>query len=138
MYDRVMLLFLYKYSIISFKFCTYNFRNEIKKPPEMPGDDGRVSDYVPYEDTLALTKWRQAIGAATSSSQLAVCVNQLERCIAWEKSPMKVVCTCTCIGLLVCIRQNSEENYYSQIHLMEILLIFTNNVNMSTWNVHVQ
>ena len=72
----------------------------------MSGDDSRVSDYVPYEDTMALTKWRQAISAATSSSQLAVCVNQLEmHCLGEEphESGMYMYWAC---------RQNSKESYY--------------------------
>ena len=45
----------------------------------------------PAEEPAALLRWRNAVSTATSSSQLGVCMNQLERCIAWEKSPMKVV-----------------------------------------------
>ena len=109
--ERLLYMYMYdKRLCCCTKLClsleTYNFRNEIKRPPETAGDDGRASDYVPYEDTMALTKWRQAISAATSSSQLAVCVNQLERCIAWEKSPMKVVCT---LQYLYANRQTFEE-----------------------------
>lgn len=55
---------------------------------------------IPVEEPLALLKWRSAVSSASSSSQLGVCMNQLERCIAWEKSPMKVVkytYTCTCM-----------------------------------------
>ncbi len=33
-----------------------------------------------------LLKWRNAVEAATSASQLAVCLSQLECCICWEKS----------------------------------------------------
>lgn len=62
---------------------------------------------MPVEEPLALLKWRNAVSSASSSSQLGVCMNQLERCIAWEKSPMKVVSTCnkyfgitcTCLSL---------------------------------------
>ena len=45
------------------------------------------------DEPAALLKWRDAVSSSTSSSQLGVCMNQLERCIAWEKSPMKVVST---------------------------------------------
>ena len=85
----------------------------------MPSDDSKSSDCVSYEDTVALAKWRQAVSAATSSSQLAVCVNQLEKCIAWEKSPMKVVCTCTCTDTIHTYieESNSEVSYYIIISL---------------------
>ncbi len=38
-----------------------------------------------------LQMWRTAVERATSASQLAVCMSQLERCITWEKSSSVVV-----------------------------------------------
>ena len=45
----------------------------------------------PAPECIALVKWRNCISHSVTISQLAVCLNQLEKCIAWEKSPMKVV-----------------------------------------------
>jgi len=44
--------------------------------------------------TRDLNSWRSAVSNATSAAQLSVYVTQLVRCIAWEKSIMKVVCGC--------------------------------------------
>ena len=41
--------------------------------------------------TRDLNSWRTAVNNATSAAQLSLCVAQLVRCIAWEKSIMKVV-----------------------------------------------
>lgn len=38
-----------------------------------------------------LQMWRTAVEKATSASQMAVCMSQLERCITWEKSSSVVV-----------------------------------------------
>ncbi len=38
-----------------------------------------------------LQMWRTAVERATSASQLAVCMSQLERSITWEKSSSVVV-----------------------------------------------
>ena len=43
---------------------------------------------LPSEELL---KWRSAVEVATSASQLAVCLSELERCITWEKSSSVVV-----------------------------------------------
>ena len=45
------------------------------------------------EDDVApgLGRWRNAVAAATSASQLCLCLGMLENCIAWDKSIMKVV-----------------------------------------------
>ena len=56
------------------------------------GSDESGKEITSAEEPLALTKWRTAVGDAKSASQLAVCMNELEKNIAWEKSPMKVVC----------------------------------------------
>ncbi|XP_072019979.1 LOW QUALITY PROTEIN: bromodomain adjacent to zinc finger domain protein 2B-like [Amphiura filiformis] len=46
------------------------------------------------EDDIApgLVRWRNAVAAATSASQLCLCLGMLENCIAWDKSIMKVFC----------------------------------------------
>jgi len=41
--------------------------------------------------TRELTSWRAAVSNATSASQLYLYLGQLHRCVAWEKSIMKVV-----------------------------------------------
>ena len=38
-----------------------------------------------------LLSWRRAVGVVSSASQLAVCMSELEVCIAWEKSNTIVV-----------------------------------------------
>ena len=43
------------------------------------------------EQDSFLAQWKQAVAMATSASQLSVCMVQLERSIAWEKSLLKVV-----------------------------------------------
>ena len=42
--------------------------------------------------TIQLTRWRKAVKEATSASQLSICIEQLDSCIAWDKSIMKVIC----------------------------------------------
>ena len=41
--------------------------------------------------TEKLLKWRRAVKDALSASQLALCMCELERCVAWEKSSTIVV-----------------------------------------------
>ncbi|KAH3703124.1 hypothetical protein DPMN_078153 [Dreissena polymorpha] len=41
---------------------------------------------------IGLQMWRIAVATATSPAQLMLCVVQLNQCIAWEKSIMKVLC----------------------------------------------
>lgn len=50
----------------------------------------------------ALLMWRRAVERATSASQLAVCMNQLETCVSWEKSNAVVVS----INIIMCIWTN--------------------------------
>ena len=57
----------------------------VVRPPPPP----RPS--LPALPTPKLVRWREAVVRVTSASQLAVCVNVLDRCIAWEKSATKVV-----------------------------------------------
>ena len=49
-------------------------------------------DSAPLElPTEKLLRWRRAAKDAMSASQLALCMCELERCIAWEKSTTIVV-----------------------------------------------
>ena len=43
------------------------------------------------EATTQLLRWRGAVARAASAAQLNLCLVQLHKCIAWEKSIMKVV-----------------------------------------------
>uniref|UniRef100_A0A673J353 Bromodomain adjacent to zinc finger domain protein 2B-like n=1 Tax=Sinocyclocheilus rhinocerous TaxID=307959 RepID=A0A673J353_9TELE len=61
------------------------------------------------EEDLApgLRQWRKALGEVRSASQLSLCLQQLHKSIAWEKSIMKVYCQICCKGdneelLLLC------------------------------------
>lgn len=72
----------YYWKLILF-FRRYNVKQETTDEANQPPS--------PPEEPIALIKWRDAISQASSTSQLAVYMNQLEKCIAWEKSPMKVV-----------------------------------------------
>jgi len=55
--------------------------------------------------TRDLSSWRSAVNNATSAAQLSLYVAQLVRCIAWEKSIMKVVssvCFVAILGWIAC------------------------------------
>ncbi|XP_073080135.1 bromodomain adjacent to zinc finger domain protein 2B-like isoform X2 [Manis javanica] len=53
--------------------------------PSTSGDDDRIEeDIVP-----GLRVWRRALSAARSAAQVALCIQQLQKSIAWEKSTMK-------------------------------------------------
>uniref|UniRef100_A0A8C2B4W7 Bromodomain adjacent to zinc finger domain 2B n=1 Tax=Cyprinus carpio TaxID=7962 RepID=A0A8C2B4W7_CYPCA len=56
------------------------------------------------EEDLApgLKQWRKALGEVRSASQLSLCMQQLHKSIAWEKSIMKVFCQ-------ICCRSDNEE-----------------------------
>lgn len=41
-----------------------------------------------------LLSWQRAVGMVSSASQLAVCMSELEMCVAWEKSNTIVVSVC--------------------------------------------
>ena len=45
-------------------------------------------DEVPQQ----LERWRRTVNESRTPAQLALCLTQLERCIAWEKSIMRVFC----------------------------------------------
>lgn len=61
-------------------------------PP--PGEEEVPMDAVSMESEITprLRTWRQALDRCRSASQLALCLLQLERAIAWEKSIVKVTC----------------------------------------------
>lgn len=51
-------------------------------------DDSDADEETATKD---LSLWRSAVASATSSAQLCLYTMQLNKCIAWEKSIMKVV-----------------------------------------------
>ncbi|KAG8432359.1 hypothetical protein GDO86_016848 [Hymenochirus boettgeri] len=56
------------------------------------------------EDDIApgLKVWRKALSAARSAAQVSLCIQQLQKSIAWEKSIMKVFCQ-------ICRKGDNEE-----------------------------
>uniref|UniRef100_A0A672JW25 Bromodomain adjacent to zinc finger domain protein 2B-like n=1 Tax=Sinocyclocheilus grahami TaxID=75366 RepID=A0A672JW25_SINGR len=70
--------------------------------PARADGDGAEEDLAP-----GLRQWRKALGEVRSASQLSLCLQQLHKSIAWEKSIMKVYCQICCKGdneelLLLC------------------------------------
>uniref|UniRef100_A0A671S388 Bromodomain adjacent to zinc finger domain protein 2B-like n=1 Tax=Sinocyclocheilus anshuiensis TaxID=1608454 RepID=A0A671S388_9TELE len=70
--------------------------------PARADGDGAEEDLAP-----GLRQWRKALSEVCSASQLALCLQQLHKSIAWEKSIMKVYCQICCKGdneelLLLC------------------------------------
>nr|XP_038961255.1 bromodomain adjacent to zinc finger domain protein 2B isoform X20 [Rattus norvegicus] len=66
--------------------------------PSISGDgDGVEEDIAP-----GLRVWRRALAEARSAAQVALCIQQLQRSIAWEKSIMKVYCQ-------ICRKGDNEE-----------------------------
>ncbi|XP_006766516.1 PREDICTED: bromodomain adjacent to zinc finger domain protein 2B isoform X1 [Myotis davidii] len=66
--------------------------------PSISGDgDGIEEDIAP-----GLRVWRRALTDARSAAQVALCVQQLQKSIAWEKSIMKVYCQ-------ICRKGDNEE-----------------------------
>jgi hypothetical protein len=55
-------------------------------------------DEVPQQ----LERWRRTVNESRTLAQLALCLTQLERCIAWERSIMRVFCE-------ICNSDNDEE-----------------------------
>jgi len=55
-------------------------------------------DEVPQQ----LERWRRTVNESRTPAQLALCLTQLERCIAWERSIMRVFCE-------ICNSDNDEE-----------------------------
>nr|XP_033802053.1 bromodomain adjacent to zinc finger domain protein 2B isoform X3 [Geotrypetes seraphini] len=66
--------------------------------PSISGDgDGIEEDIAP-----GLRVWRKALSEARSAAQVALCLQQLQKSIAWEKSIMKVYCQ-------ICRKGDNEE-----------------------------
>ncbi|NXW87693.1 BAZ2B protein, partial [Alopecoenas beccarii] len=66
--------------------------------PSVSGDgDGTEEELAP-----GLRVWRRALWEARSAAQVALCLQQLQRSIAWEKSIMKVYCQ-------ICRKGDNEE-----------------------------
>ncbi|XP_059961748.1 bromodomain adjacent to zinc finger domain protein 2B isoform X7 [Mesoplodon densirostris] len=66
--------------------------------PSVSGDgDGIEEDIAP-----GLRVWRRALSEARSAAQVALCIQQLQKSVAWEKSIMKVYCQ-------ICRKGDNEE-----------------------------
>ncbi|XP_053328178.1 bromodomain adjacent to zinc finger domain protein 2B isoform X4 [Spea bombifrons] len=66
--------------------------------PSISGDgDGTEDDIAP-----GLKVWRKALSEARSAAQISLCIQQLQKSIAWEKSIMKVYCQ-------ICRKGDNEE-----------------------------
>ncbi|KAM4626751.1 bromodomain adjacent to zinc finger domain protein 2B isoform 2-T4 [Discoglossus pictus] len=66
--------------------------------PSISGDgDGNEEDIAP-----GLKLWRKALSEARSAAQVSLCIQQLQKSIAWEKSIMKVFCQ-------ICRKGDNEE-----------------------------
>ncbi|XP_033868769.3 bromodomain adjacent to zinc finger domain protein 2B-like isoform X5 [Acipenser ruthenus] len=66
--------------------------------PSNSGDgDGGEEDIAP-----GLKVWRKALSEVRSAAQVALCIQQLQKSIAWEKSIMKVYCQ-------ICRKGDNEE-----------------------------
>ncbi|XP_072511162.1 bromodomain adjacent to zinc finger domain protein 2A isoform X2 [Notamacropus eugenii] len=57
---------------------------------------------IAYEITPRIRTWRQTLERCRSAAQVCLCLDQLERSIAWEKSVNKVTC-------LVCRKGDNDE-----------------------------
>ncbi|XP_055456943.1 bromodomain adjacent to zinc finger domain protein 2B isoform X4 [Psammomys obesus] len=66
--------------------------------PSISGDGDGVEEDI----AAGLRVWRRALAEARSAAQVALCVQQLQRSIAWEKSIMKVYCQ-------ICRKGDNEE-----------------------------
>ncbi|XP_025047161.1 bromodomain adjacent to zinc finger domain protein 2A [Alligator sinensis] len=58
---------------------------------------------IAYEITPRMRTWRQTLERCRSAAQVSLCICQLEKSIAWEKSVNKVTC-------LVCRRGDDDEH----------------------------
>lgn len=63
--------------------------------------DGTTTE-ISYEITPRVRVWRQTLERCRSAAQVCLCMGQLERSIAWEKSVNKVTC-------LVCRKGDNDE-----------------------------
>ncbi|XP_062975915.1 bromodomain adjacent to zinc finger domain protein 2A isoform X1 [Elgaria multicarinata webbii] len=58
---------------------------------------------IAYEITPRMRMWRQTLERCHSAAQVSLCIYQLERSIAWEKSVVRATC-------LVCRKGDDDEN----------------------------
>ena len=65
---------------------------------ELTSSSSSKSDEVPQQ----LERWRRTVLESRTPAQLALCLTQLERCIAWERSITRVFCE-------ICNSDNEEE-----------------------------
>ncbi|XP_059792192.1 bromodomain adjacent to zinc finger domain protein 2A isoform X1 [Balaenoptera ricei] len=66
------------------------------------GAPQRTAPEISYEITPRIRAWRQTLERCWSAAQVCLCLGQLERSIAWEKSVNKVTC-------LVCRKGDNDE-----------------------------
>lgn len=59
--------------------------------PEGDEDDPAMASQLPEHRPKELICWRHAVTNADNLPQLMCCLLQLNKCIAWEKSVMRVV-----------------------------------------------
>ncbi|CAH6778549.1 Baz2a [Phodopus roborovskii] len=71
----------------------------LSTPNDAP--DGTTTE-ISYEITPRVRVWRQTLERCRSAAQVCLCMGQLERSIAWEKSVNKVTC-------LVCRKGDNDE-----------------------------
>ncbi|KAG9340882.1 hypothetical protein JZ751_020075 [Albula glossodonta] len=71
----------------------------VPAPAPSSSDDG---DGGEEEVAPGMKVWRKALGEVRSAAQLALCIQQLQKSIAWEKSIMKVYCQ-------ICRKGDNEE-----------------------------
>ncbi|XP_073769353.1 bromodomain adjacent to zinc finger domain protein 2B isoform X3 [Danio rerio] len=79
----------------------------VSVPAPAPSPAGAHADRAEEEVSPGLRQWRKALSEVRNSSQLSLCLQQLHKSIAWEKSIMKVFCQMCCKGdneelLLLC------------------------------------
>ncbi|XP_060051117.1 bromodomain adjacent to zinc finger domain protein 2A isoform X7 [Erinaceus europaeus] len=68
-----------------------------------PSNDSQCTPTeISYEITPRIRTWRQTLERCRSAAQVCLCLGQLERSIAWEKSVNKVTC-------LVCRKGDNDE-----------------------------
>ena len=55
--------------------------------------DDETSTNVQHDEVpQQLERWRRTVNECRTAAQLALCLSQLDRCIAWERSIMRVFC----------------------------------------------
>ncbi|KAK2516466.1 bromodomain adjacent to zinc finger domain protein 2A-like [Columba guinea] len=72
-----------------------------KAPPNRPEEPNPTE--IAYEITPRVRTWRQTLERCRSAAQVSLCIYQLEKSIAWEKSVNRVTC-------LVCRRGDDDEH----------------------------